>query len=187
MVSSEDWQFPPARDVDGVHLTVFSWVLVPRTSKRFQLKDMSWRSKDTTVNGKENHDQEISCIVDTMLLCSILMSFLFSSDDAKDVVHYQTISPKSLAKSVLEEGGWSNFMFSREDTQNNIDVAIVFIGSKLQSSDISKDKQVDPALADTLKPWSLEQKKVVAVFSRNMRPLSSGVNEGRRLWKSDIT
>ncbi|PWZ29478.1 hypothetical protein Zm00014a_039155 [Zea mays] len=55
----------------------------------------------------------------------------FSSDDAKEVVHYQTISPKSLAKSVLEEGGWSNFM--------------------LQSSDISKDKQVDPALADTLK------------------------------------
>uniref|UniRef100_A0A804QWI9 Uncharacterized protein n=1 Tax=Zea mays TaxID=4577 RepID=A0A804QWI9_MAIZE len=75
----------------------------------------------------------------------------FSSDDAKEVVHYQTISPKSLAKSVLEEGGWSNFMCSREDTQNNVDVAIVFIGSKLQSSDISKDKQVDPALADTLK------------------------------------
>jgi len=75
----------------------------------------------------------------------------FSSDDAKEVVHYQTISPKSLAKSVLEEGGWSNFMCSREDTQNNVDVAIVFIGSKLQSSDISKDKQVDPTLADTLK------------------------------------
>lgn len=36
----------------------------------------------------------------------------FSSDDAKEVVHYQTISPKSLAKSVLEEGGWSNFMVS---------------------------------------------------------------------------
>lgn len=30
----------------------------PRTSKRFQLKDLSWRSKDTTVKGKENHDQE---------------------------------------------------------------------------------------------------------------------------------
>uniref|UniRef100_A0A804RDA3 Uncharacterized protein n=1 Tax=Zea mays TaxID=4577 RepID=A0A804RDA3_MAIZE len=75
-------------------------------------------------------------------------------------------------------------MCSREDTQNNVDVAIVFIGSKLQSSDISKDKQVDPALADTLKSGA---KKGVAVFSRNMRPLSSGVNEGRRLWKSDIT
>ncbi|OEL20045.1 hypothetical protein BAE44_0018937 [Dichanthelium oligosanthes] len=55
----------------------------------------------------------------------------FCSNDAKEVVHYQTVSPKILAKSVLEEGGWSNLM--------------------LQSSDISKDKQVDPALADTLK------------------------------------
>ncbi|CAO2143116.1 unnamed protein product [Urochloa humidicola] len=72
----------------------------------------------------------------------------FRSDDAKEVVHYQTVSPKSLAKSVLEEGGWSNLM---EDAQRNVDVAIVFLGSKLQSSDISKDKQVDPALADTLK------------------------------------
>ncbi|KAG0528511.1 hypothetical protein BDA96_05G018400 [Sorghum bicolor] len=75
----------------------------------------------------------------------------FRSDDAKEVVHYQTISPKSLAKSVLEEGGWSNFMCSREDTQKSIDVAVVFIGSKLQSSDISKDKQDDLTLADTLK------------------------------------
>jgi len=75
----------------------------------------------------------------------------FRSDDAKEVVDYQTISPKNLAKSVLEEGGWSTFMCSREDTEKHVDVAIVFIGSKLQSSDISKDKHVDPALADTLK------------------------------------
>ncbi|CAN6357461.1 unnamed protein product [Urochloa humidicola] len=73
------------------------------------------------------------------------------SDATKEIVHYQTVSPKSLAKSVLEEGGWSNFICPREDAQKNVDVAIVFIGSKLHSSDISKDKQVDPALADTLK------------------------------------
>nr|CAB3490775.1 unnamed protein product [Digitaria exilis] len=53
------------------------------------------------------------------------------SDEAKEVVHYQTLSPKSLAKSVLEEGGWSNLMCSREDVQKNVDVAIVFLGSKL--------------------------------------------------------
>ncbi|KAK3136013.1 hypothetical protein QOZ80_5BG0426700 [Eleusine coracana subsp. coracana] len=75
----------------------------------------------------------------------------FSSDGAKEVVHYQTISPKGLAKSVLQEGGWSNLVCSREDAHKDVDVAIVFLGSKLQSSDISKDKQVDPALADTLK------------------------------------
>nr|CAB3462922.1 unnamed protein product [Digitaria exilis] len=53
------------------------------------------------------------------------------SDEAKEVVHYQTLSPKSLAKSVLEESGWSNLMCSREDVQKNVDVAIVFLGSKL--------------------------------------------------------
>ncbi|KAG2481063.1 hypothetical protein PVAP13_J194701 [Panicum virgatum] len=68
------------------------------------------------------------------------MAAAFRSDDAKEVVHYQTVSPKGLAKSC-----------SKEDAQKNVDVAIVFLGSKLQSSDISKDKQVDPTLADTLK------------------------------------
>jgi len=73
------------------------------------------------------------------------------SDDTKEVVHYQTVSSKSLAKSVLAEGGWSNFICSREAAQRNVDVAVIFIGSTLQSADISKDNQVDPALADTLK------------------------------------
>jgi hypothetical protein len=40
------------------------------------------------------------------------MSSLYSSDVAKEVVHYQTISPASLAKSVLDEGGWSNLVVS---------------------------------------------------------------------------
>ncbi|KAL6871021.1 hypothetical protein ACP4OV_014869 [Aristida adscensionis] len=75
----------------------------------------------------------------------------FSSNDAKEVVHYQTISQKTLAKSVLQEGGWSNLVCSREDAHKNIDVAVVFLGSKLQSSYLSKDKQDDPALANTLK------------------------------------
>lgn len=75
----------------------------------------------------------------------------FCSNEAKEVVHYQTISPNSLAKSVLEEGGWSNLVCSKEGSQKDVDVAVLFLGSKLQTSDISKDKQVDPALADTLK------------------------------------
>ncbi|KAI4963496.1 hypothetical protein ZWY2020_014008 [Hordeum vulgare] len=74
-----------------------------------------------------------------------------SPNEAKEVVHYQTISPKSLADSVLEEGGWSNLVCSKDGPQKNVDVAVIFLGSKLQSSDISKDKQVDPALADILK------------------------------------
>ncbi|KAL5205109.1 hypothetical protein ABZP36_009980 [Zizania latifolia] len=79
------------------------------------------------------------------------MNYGFSSNEAKEIVHYQTLSPKSLVKSVLEEGGWSNLVCSREDSQKNVDVAVLFLGSKLRSLDISKDKQVDPTLADTLK------------------------------------
>ncbi|CAM0874422.1 unnamed protein product [Alopecurus aequalis] len=75
----------------------------------------------------------------------------YGSDEAKELVNYQTISPASLAKSVLDEGGWSNLVCSREGSHRNVDIAVVFLGSKLQSSDISKDKQVDPSLADTLK------------------------------------
>ncbi|XP_006663770.1 uncharacterized protein LOC102712404 [Oryza brachyantha] len=75
----------------------------------------------------------------------------FSSDETKEIVHYQTVSLKSLAKSVLEEGGWSNLVCSEEDREKSVDVAVLFLGSKLQSSDISRDKQVDPTLADTLK------------------------------------
>ncbi|KAM0864852.1 hypothetical protein ACQ4PT_043674 [Festuca glaucescens] len=75
----------------------------------------------------------------------------YGSDEAKEAVHYQTISPASLAKSVLDEGGWSKLVCSREGSHKNVDIAVVFLGSKLQSSDMSKDKQVDPSLADTLK------------------------------------
>ncbi|KAM3293229.1 hypothetical protein ACQJBY_036668 [Aegilops geniculata] len=75
----------------------------------------------------------------------------YGSHETKGVVHYQTTSPASLAKSVLDEGGWSNLVCSREGSYKNVDIAVVFLGSKLQSSDISKDKQADPSLADTLK------------------------------------
>ncbi|XP_047087572.1 uncharacterized protein LOC124699292 isoform X2 [Lolium rigidum] len=75
----------------------------------------------------------------------------YGLDEAKEAVHYQTISPASLAKSVLDEGGWSKLVCSREGSHKNVDIAVVFLGSKLQSSDMSKDKQVDPSLADTLK------------------------------------
>jgi hypothetical protein len=40
------------------------------------------------------------------------MPSIYSLDVAKEVVHYQTISPASLAKSVLDEGGWSNLVVS---------------------------------------------------------------------------
>ncbi|KAJ4807363.1 2-C-methyl-D-erythritol 4-phosphate cytidylyltransferase [Rhynchospora pubera] len=74
-----------------------------------------------------------------------------SYEGAKDLVKYQTISPKDLAKSVLDEAGWSNIVCSGENGQAKVDLALVFIGRKLHSLDLSKNKQLDPVLTDTLK------------------------------------
>uniref|UniRef100_A0A2P2M206 Uncharacterized protein MANES_15G111100 n=1 Tax=Rhizophora mucronata TaxID=61149 RepID=A0A2P2M206_RHIMU len=44
------------------------------------------------------------------------------------VVNYQTISLRDLAKSVLAEGRWSNFLCSEENVQQPLDLALVFVG-----------------------------------------------------------
>ncbi|XP_042454803.1 uncharacterized protein LOC122038900 [Zingiber officinale] len=74
-----------------------------------------------------------------------------SNVDKKELVVYQTITPRDLASLVLSEGGWSDLVCSREDADENIDVAILFIGRKLQSSDVSSAKVQDPSLIEMLK------------------------------------
>ncbi|XP_010276446.1 PREDICTED: uncharacterized protein LOC104611185 [Nelumbo nucifera] len=74
-----------------------------------------------------------------------------SDNGIKEAVDYRTIYPKDLAKSVLSEGGWSNLLCPRENRQQPVDIALVFIGKELQSSDISRNKNADPALLDLLK------------------------------------
>ncbi|XP_020582546.1 uncharacterized protein LOC110026092 [Phalaenopsis equestris] len=74
-----------------------------------------------------------------------------SQDSAKETVNYQTISPNNLAKFVLSEGGWSSFMCPGENHHQNFDVALVFVGKELQSSDISRSKHEDPTLIGLLK------------------------------------
>ncbi|XP_018676396.2 uncharacterized protein LOC103971056 isoform X1 [Musa acuminata AAA Group] len=69
----------------------------------------------------------------------------------KEFVDYRTISSKDLTKLVLSEGGWSNILCSKESLDENTDVAVVFVGRKLHSSDISSPKQSDPSLIDILK------------------------------------
>ncbi|KAH7677573.1 hypothetical protein IHE45_07G093400 [Dioscorea alata] len=85
-------------------------------------------------------------------------AFLWGSDDyglslngVKEGITYQTISPHYLAKSVLFEGGWSNIVCSTENHHPKVDIALVFVGRKLQSSDLSKTKYQDQALLDVLK------------------------------------
>lgn len=74
-----------------------------------------------------------------------------SSNSMKEVVNYQTLSQKDLAKSVLSEGGWSSLLCMGEKLQQPMDLALVFVGRELHSLDISGNKHADPALLDLLK------------------------------------
>ncbi|XP_062014856.1 uncharacterized protein LOC133731506 [Rosa rugosa] len=80
-------------------------------------------------------------------------AFLWSPHyhQVKAAINYQTISPKDLAKSVLSEGGWSNLLCPSNEVHQPLDLALVFVGTELQSSDISASKHADPALVDLLK------------------------------------
>ncbi|KAK1295536.1 hypothetical protein QJS10_CPA16g01334 [Acorus calamus] len=70
---------------------------------------------------------------------------------AKEIVNYRTISPEDLARSVMLEGGWSNILCAGKNLQNSVDYAVVFVGKKLQSSDITRNERIDPTLVDFLK------------------------------------
>ncbi|KAF8035344.1 hypothetical protein BT93_C1390 [Corymbia citriodora subsp. variegata] len=74
-----------------------------------------------------------------------------STDGIKELVNYQTISPKDLAKSILSKGGWSDFLCLGKKSQQPVDVALVFLGREMQSLDISANNPADPALVDLLK------------------------------------
>lgn len=86
---------------------------------------------------------------------STVPAFLWSpqavNNGLKETVNYQIMSPKDLVNSVLAEGGWSNLLCAGEKLEQPVDLAIVFIGRELHSSDISGSKRVDPALVDLLK------------------------------------
>ncbi|KAJ8760004.1 hypothetical protein K2173_010860 [Erythroxylum novogranatense] len=68
-----------------------------------------------------------------------------------EAVNYQTISSKDLGKTVLSEGGWSNLLCSEEKLQQPLDLALVFVGRELLSSDISANKNANLALVNLLK------------------------------------
>ncbi|KAL0557054.1 hypothetical protein IC582_005572 [Cucumis melo] len=74
----------------------------------------------------------------------------FSNNILEKYVDYQTISPQELAKSVLNEGGWSQLLCTGKEVKQPVDLAIIFVGSKLQS-DFTSSRHVDPNLMDLLK------------------------------------
>ncbi|KAL5129738.1 hypothetical protein HKD37_12G032983 [Glycine soja] len=76
---------------------------------------------------------------------------LASENILKESVNYQVISPKDLAKSILSEAGWSNFLCKGKKFHEPLDLALLFVGRELQSSDLSMNKHANSALLDLLK------------------------------------
>ncbi|KZV15784.1 hypothetical protein F511_02000 [Dorcoceras hygrometricum] len=67
------------------------------------------------------------------------------------MIDYRTLSPRDFAKSVMTEGRWSNYLCSGEDSQDSQNFAFLFVGTELQSVDISRPAKEDAALVDFLK------------------------------------
>ncbi|MBA0679145.1 hypothetical protein Goari_010935 [Gossypium aridum] len=61
------------------------------------------------------------------------------------------MSPKDLANSVLSQGGWSDLLCSERKNERPVDLAVVFVGRELHSSDVAGNRHADPALLNLLK------------------------------------
>ncbi|XWS52365.1 hypothetical protein CRYUN_Cryun11dG0063600 [Craigia yunnanensis] len=87
-------------------------------------------------------------------LASTVPAFLWSpgfSSIELESVNYQIMSPKDLANSVLSQGSWSDLLCSGRKHEHPVDLAIVFVGRELHSSDVAGNKHADPALVNLLK------------------------------------
>ncbi|KAG2315635.1 hypothetical protein Bca52824_018757 [Brassica carinata] len=73
-----------------------------------------------------------------------------ANGELDEAVNYQVMSAKDLVGSVFTHGGWSNFLCSEKKVEQPVDVALVFIGRELQSSDVSSKRNSDPSLVNTL-------------------------------------
>ncbi|XP_010465174.1 PREDICTED: uncharacterized protein LOC104745585 [Camelina sativa] len=73
-----------------------------------------------------------------------------ANGELDEAVNYQVVSAKDLVGSVFTQGGWSNFLCSEKKLEQPVDVALVFIGRELLSSDVSSRRNSDPTLVNTL-------------------------------------
>ncbi|KAL0389798.1 UNVERIFIED_CONTAM: hypothetical protein Scaly_0336900 [Sesamum calycinum] len=83
---------------------------------------------------------------------STVPAFLWSPhlEGMKEMVDYRILSPRDLAKSAMIQGGWSKYLCSREEAQQSKNFAFLFIGTELQSLDISRPSRTDPALIELI-------------------------------------
>lgn len=80
-------------------------------------------------------------------------AFLWSShlNGKKEMVDYRILAPRDLAKSAMTEGGWSKYLCSSEEVHRSNNFAFLFIGSELQSLEVSRPSKTDSSLVDLLK------------------------------------
>ncbi|KAL9230079.1 hypothetical protein vseg_005471 [Gypsophila vaccaria] len=93
-------------------------------------------------------------------LCSVMSlestgpAFMWSPHidmELEENVNYQTLSSKDLARAVMSDGSWSNIMCEGKSSPQPVDLAVVFVGRELQSSDISGKITSDASLLHLLK------------------------------------
>ncbi|CAL5437710.1 unnamed protein product [Camellia sinensis] len=103
-----------------------------------------------------------------LTLPSTVPAFLWSSHQdgrMKEAVNYQTLSSKELANSVMSEGGWSSLLCSGNEAQQPLDLALLFVGGELQSSDIFGAKHADSELVDFLKNEEVMESMLISEFT----------------------
>ncbi|KAM6555207.1 hypothetical protein CsatB_015969 [Cannabis sativa] len=74
-----------------------------------------------------------------------------SSSSSSSSVNYQTLSPKDMAKSLLSQAGWSHLLCSEDQVEQPLDLALIFVGSQLRSSDLYANSNADKDFVDFLK------------------------------------
>ncbi|KAG6405906.1 hypothetical protein SASPL_133500 [Salvia splendens] len=95
------------------------------------------------LNGVVGDSKLIHDLMGSMLDCSSILN--------KEMVDYRILAPRDLAKSAMTEGGWSKYLCSSDEVQGSNNFAFLFIGSELQSLEVSSSAKTDPALIDLLK------------------------------------
>lgn len=129
------------------------------------------------------HIIAVSCLPTTV------PAFLWSNDphrslslDKHGSVNYNVISPQDLTKDVLNMAGWSQLLCSGEKGEQAADVALVFIGNKLHSPDISRKRDIDSEVIELLKAYFKDSSFSMAfpyvTLSEDSEPLANSLLSG---------
>ncbi|KAM6581931.1 hypothetical protein CsatA_005705 [Cannabis sativa] len=155
-----------------VQLEVGSFVPKSKISSQFfSVSIHNWRSEFDLRFQQLKMNYQSPVVAMALLLFSLLLSALIpsgsssstvlaflwvnpsssSSSSSSSSVNYQTLSPKDMAKSLLSQAGWSHLLCSEDQVEQPLDLALIFVGSQLRSSDLYANSNADKDFVDFLK------------------------------------